>query len=59
MNFLILLGCYFNTRSLEKGGSDMNKGDLVKEVAKVVGSKKGAQAAVDSMLTNIAGALKK
>jgi len=37
----------------------MNKGDLVKEVAKVVGSKKGAQAAVDSILTNIAGALKK
>lgn len=37
----------------------MNKADLVNEVARVVGSKKDAQAAVDSVLSTITGALKK
>ena len=35
----------------------MNKGDLVNEVAKVVGTKKEAQAAVDRVLSTIANAL--
>jgi len=37
----------------------MNKGDLVSEVAKVVSTKKQAQAAVDCMLSTITKALKK
>jgi nucleoid DNA-binding protein len=37
----------------------MNKGDLVNEVAKVVNTKKEAQAAVDSVFSTIAKALKK
>lgn len=37
----------------------MNKGDLVNEVAKVVGTKKEAQAAVDCVFSAITGALKK
>ena len=37
----------------------MNKGDLVDEVAKVVGTKKEAQAAVDCVLSSITKALKK
>jgi len=37
----------------------MNKGDLVKEVAKVVNTKKEAQAAVDRVFSTIAKALKK
>jgi len=37
----------------------MNKGDLVKEVAKVVNTKKEAQAAVDCVLSTITKALKK
>lgn len=37
----------------------MNKGDLVNEVAKVVSSKKEAQAAVDCVFSTIAKALKK
>ena len=37
----------------------MNKGDLINEVAKVVGSKKDAQAAVDCVLATITGALSK
>ena len=37
----------------------MNKGDLVNEVAKVVGTKKGAQAAVDCVLESITKSLKK
>ena len=37
----------------------MNKGDLVNEVAKVVGTKKEAQAAVDCVLGTITKALKK
>ena len=37
----------------------MNKGDLVKEVAKVVNTKKEAQAAVDSVFSTITRALKK
>ena len=37
----------------------MNKGDLVNEVAKVVCTKKEAQAAVDSVFSSITKALKK
>ena len=37
----------------------MNKGDLVNEVAKVVGTKKEAQAAVDCLFDTIAKTLKK
>lgn len=37
----------------------MNKGDLINEVAKVVSTKKEAQAAVDCMLSSITDALKK
>jgi nucleoid DNA-binding protein len=37
----------------------MNKGDLVNEVAKVVNSKKEAQAAVDCVISTITKALKK
>ena len=37
----------------------MNKGDLVEEVAKVVGTKKQAQAAVDCVFSTITKALQK
>jgi DNA-binding protein HU-beta len=37
----------------------MNKGDLINEVAKVVNTKKEAQAAVDCVLSSISSALKK
>ncbi|HEN20698.1 MAG: HU family DNA-binding protein [Deltaproteobacteria bacterium] len=37
----------------------MNKGDLVNEVAKVVKTKKDAQAAVDAVFASITKALKK
>ena len=37
----------------------MNKGDLVNEVAKVTGSKKNAQAAVDCVISSVTKALKK
>ena len=37
----------------------MNKGDLINEVAKVVGTKKQAQAAVDCVFNTITAALKK
>ena len=37
----------------------MNKGDLVNEVAKVAGTKKGAQAAVECVFDTITKALKK
>ena len=37
----------------------MNKGDLVKKVAKVVNTKKEAQAAVDCVFSTITKALKK
>jgi len=37
----------------------MNKGDLVSEVAKVVSTKKEAQAAVDCVISSITKALKK
>jgi DNA-binding protein HU-beta len=37
----------------------MNKGDLVKEVAKVVKTKKDAQAALDCVISSISTALKK
>ena len=36
----------------------MNKGDLINEVAKVVGTKKEAQAAVDCVFSTISQALK-
>ena len=36
----------------------MNKGDLVNEVAKIVKTKKDAQAVVDRVLSSITGALK-
>ena len=44
---------------MKGGGEDMNKGDLVNEVAKVVSTKKQAQAAVDCVLSTITKALKK
>lgn len=37
----------------------MNKGDLINEVAKVVSTKKEAQAVVDAIFTGIAKSLKK
>ena len=37
----------------------MNKSDLISEVAKVVGTKKAAQEAVDCMVSSITKALKK
>ena len=37
----------------------MNKGDLINEVAKVVSTKKEAQAAVDCVFSSISKALKK
>ena len=37
----------------------MNKGELINSVAKVVSSKKEAQAAVDCVLSEITGALEK
>jgi len=37
----------------------MNKGDLVKEVAKVINTKKEAQAALDCVFSSITKALKK
>ena len=37
----------------------MNKGDLIREVAKVVSTKKEAQAAVDCVFSTITKALKK
>jgi nucleoid DNA-binding protein len=37
----------------------MNKGDLINEVAKVVNTKKEAQAAIDCVFSSIAKALKK
>ena len=37
----------------------MNKGDLIKEVAKVVNTKKEAQAAVDCVFSTISKVLKK
>jgi nucleoid DNA-binding protein len=37
----------------------MNKGDLINEVAKVVSTKKEAQAAVDCVVSSITNALKK
>jgi DNA-binding protein HU-beta len=42
-----------------KEGTEMNKGDLVNAVAKVVCAKKEAVAAVDCVLDTIAKALKK
>ena len=37
----------------------MNKGDLINEVAKIVSTKKEAQAAVDCIFSNVIDALKK
>jgi DNA-binding protein HU-beta len=43
----------------QEGGESMNKGDLINEVAKVVNTKKEAQAAVDCVFSSITKALKK
>ena len=43
----------------KKGEESMNKGDLINEVAKVVGTKKEAQAAVECVLESITKTLKK
>jgi nucleoid DNA-binding protein len=43
---------------IREGGKDMNKADLVNEVAKVVSTKKEAQAAVDRVFSTITKALK-
>jgi DNA-binding protein HU-beta len=51
-------GASGNNISME-GGVNMNKGDLVNEVSKVVETKKGAQAAVECVLETITQALKK
>ena len=48
---------YFNNLTL--GEKAMNKGDLVNEVAKVMSTKKEAQAAVDCAFSTITEALKK
>jgi len=40
-------------------GEGMNKSDLVNEIAKVVSTKKEAQAAVDAVFASITNALKK
>jgi nucleoid DNA-binding protein len=40
-------------------GDGMNKGDLINEVAKVVSTKKEAQAAVDCVLDSVTKTLKK
>jgi len=50
---------FFHFNISKEGGCDMNKGDLVNEVAKVVGTKKEAQAAVDCVFSSITKALKK
>jgi nucleoid DNA-binding protein len=42
-----------------KEASEMNKGDLINEMAKVVGTKKAAKEAVEGVLDIITGALKK
>jgi len=42
-----------------KKEEEMNKGDLINEVAKVVSTKKEAQAVVDAIFTGIAKSLKK
>jgi nucleoid DNA-binding protein len=46
-------------QTFKKGEKSMNKGDLVNEVAKVVSTKKEAQAAVDCVFDSITKALKK
>jgi DNA-binding protein HU-beta len=43
----------------QEGGTGMNKGDLVGEVAKVVSTKKEAAAAVDCVFDSITKTLKK
>jgi DNA-binding protein HU-beta len=43
----------------ERRKEEMNKGDLVNEVAKVVGTKKASQDAVDTVFASITKALKK
>jgi nucleoid DNA-binding protein len=42
-----------------KGGKEMNKGDLINEVAKVVATKNEAQAAVECVFDSITKTLKK
>jgi len=43
----------------DKGGKDMNRGDLINEVAKVLKTKKEAQGAVDCVFSTITKALEK
>jgi DNA-binding protein HU-beta len=47
------------TKISQKGARGMNKGDLVNEVAKVLNTKKDAQAAVDCVFSAITKALGK
>jgi nucleoid DNA-binding protein len=51
--------CYLLFYYFIKGGKSMNKGDLINEVSKVVGTKKAAQEAVDCVFSTITKALKK
>jgi hypothetical protein len=54
MNIRLLLASFYN---FEKGGLIMTKADLINEVAKIVGTKKKAQAAVDCIFDSITTAL--
>jgi DNA-binding protein HU-beta len=49
----------FNYKSNDERRKQMNKGDLVNEVAKVVSTKKEAQEAVNCVISSITKALKK
>jgi DNA-binding protein HU-beta len=49
----------FNYKSNDERRKQMNKGDLVNEVAKVVSTKKEAQGAVDCVISSITKALKR
>jgi DNA-binding protein HU-beta len=55
-NIQLLLASFY---ICETGGVSMNKTDLIGEVAKLVGTKKEAQAAVDCIFDSITTALKK
>jgi nucleoid DNA-binding protein len=64
MYFFLAMGSIFNYclpafLFCEKGGLSMNKKDLIGEVAKIVGTKRKAQAAVDCIFESIEAALKK
>jgi DNA-binding protein HU-beta len=53
------LKAVYNHKSNDERRKQMNKGDLVNEVAKVVSTKKEAQGAVDCVISSITKALKK